>query len=44
MPKNNLTRLGGGLGLVMAFLPVAGIVAAPLSQRIGPSPAIVAQR
>jgi hypothetical protein len=44
MPKNDLMGLCGGLGLILAFLLVAGIVAAPLLQRIRSSPAIVAQR
>ncbi len=43
MPNSNLMRLRGGVSLIIAFVLVAGIVAAPLLHRLGSPPAIAAQ-
>ncbi len=44
MPSNNLTMICGGLSLIVAFVLIAGIVAAPLLQHVWSPDVVVAQR
>ena len=44
MPNNNLTTVYGGLSLIVAFVLIAGIVAAPLLKHVWSPDVVVAQR
>ena len=44
MSPKNLTTLCGQFGLIVAFVLIAGIVAAPLLQRVWSTDTIVAHR
>jgi hypothetical protein len=44
MGHNNRTALCGQLGLILAFVMIAGIIAAPLLQRVWSPDTMIAQR
>ena len=44
MGQNNLTALCGRLSLVVAFVLIAAVIAAPLLQRVWSPEVVIAQR